>query len=1507
MRLRSRTRSGKVSGEGKVVQKERVCVRNASDSLVSCDEGFEASTSLVEKKDEDLVSEDTGLEAPTFLVEKKEEALVSAEEGLEAPTFLVEKKEEALVSADEGLEAPTLLIEKKNEDLEPPTMLIEKKDKVECAGEVDSAGEVECAVKKKFDLDLNASPSENIDLAENESCLDLNVNMSGNVDLAENGNSSPRSCLKDGDSNVEAEVVMEENEGLSGARVLRSMSKWGDDKKSDDGGNEVAENNGEPGGFDEVKEAVGVLTDGNENERVKVKMGGKGKRKLKRKRGRPPKTEIKEKDDLVDQPPRKKTEMKEKDDLVDQPPRKVGRPPKTEIKERGELVDRPPRRVGRPPKTEIKEKDELVDQPPRRVGRPPKTEIKEKGQLVDQPLSKLGRPLKEVIKEDDQLVQSTRKRGRPPKTDQQKYPMTVSHNRKGKASHENGKKVTSKQFKKKRTSNTVNEPAANRIKRREQKQLVSNQIMECLSDAGWTVDHRPRNGRDYIDAVYVALDGKTHWSITLAYKRLKEHYEAGNGEGKLYRPGFKFTPIPEEDFNLLTRIVTKKRCSKNGKNVDGVSRKEKKIKPGSGAGKGKSVKGKRKRKRSLAEDGDTDFKSPNRLSVLAKDRKRHKTQNKTRGALLVRDATEEVDSKINGYVPYSGKRTVLTWMIDLGTILQNGKVHYMQDKLEIAPLEGSITGDGIHCGCCNSIITVSDFGVHARSKQSDPLKSIYTEDGTSLLQCLLDSWNKQDESERRSFHFVDVAGEDPNDDTCGICGDGGDLMCCDGCPSTFHKSCLDIKKFPSGDWHCIYCCCKFCGLVGGCSNQSVVNDEFTMRALLTCHLCEEKFHKSCIEANGGKTDDSGDALFCGNKCQELSEGLERLLGVKHEIEDGFSWSFIWRSDVGFDASLTKPQLVECNSKLAVALSIMNECFMPFIDHRSGTNLIHSIVYNCGSNFKRLNYSGFITAILERGDEIICVASIRIHGNQLAEMPFIGTRYMYRRQGMCRRLLNAIEWALNSLHVELLVIPAISELKETWTSVFGFEPLDQTSKQISKNMNLLVFPHVDMLQKKISKHEFTNENLIPTEVSNHQKNHTTPKVAKRDGEDSTGSDCCKKIDNSLNNTPDVTNDSIQNNKSPKDGTCQVVCQIGHYDGALLEVTENCPNKVKVTTEVGLNNISAEKSTLSGAENIPIDSQVVVRTRESKYSADSNHDSHKIFGSCELRFKTDCAQPGSIGSEEAYTQFDNVCSTHSVPDGDSAAGVASLPTNILMNIESQNITQDLPVSCESNSSVVSVPIANEAEVCYSKTIDLQTNKSPGDSQSILLLSSGICEKIADGVSETNKASSEADTGFLPADIDVILDDKPGSHSRSNGCSVSDEAGLTTNVLMHLESQNITKHFPVNCEENSKTIDLQTNKIPGDCQSILESSGVCEKIADGVSKRNKAPSAADANALPIHLEVVPNNIPDIKESSEPAEPDLQVDQTEQSETNTASVAALHCTSAGSTSCGSADGLVL
>ncbi|CAL0300588.1 unnamed protein product [Lupinus luteus] len=978
----------------------------------------------------------------------------------------------------------------------------------------DKMDEVECVVRKECRFDLNESPSGNADLANDvidRACSSGSGGGSvGEADaeseVSKKEVSDKGCCSGGGSGDKEAVETYKNKKGVSndsvlvGGRVLRSRSKRGDETKSCNGENSSAL----PG---KSKKSGGL-------ERIEVK------------------NEYDEADEVV-------SDCHENE--------------KVRLKQKGGESNLK-RKRGRPPKIEAREEDQFVVQLPRKRGRPPNIKSNEQGQA------------------GDQLI---RKRGRPSKVGLQNQLPEMAHNRKGKVGYQNGKKgfpaVKNNKFVKVLktenngvaspvTSNTVKPPVGDKSVRSKHRKLVREQIMERLSSAGWTVDYRQRNGREYHDAVYVSLDGKTHWSITLAYNRLKNHYEAGDGEGKVYGPGFKFTPIPEEDYKILTKVISKQRIDKNKprpkggkhrKTVDGVNRKVKKEKLGSGAGKGKI-----KRKRTPQE---ADNATPSRMSVMVRDHKRHKMQNKKRCAPLVRNAEEEIDSETDGYVPYNGKRTVLAWMIDLGTIVQNQKVHYMHNRKEFAPMEGRITGDGIHCGCCNEIVTISDFEAHAGSKLSEPLKNIYTEGGTSLLQCLLDSWFKQDEFERKGFHFVDTVGEDPNDDTCGVCGDGGDLICCDGCPSTFHQSCLDIK---------------------------------------------------------------------------LSENLKMLLGVKHEIEDGFSWSFIRRSDVGFDASEIKHEIVECNSKLAVTLTIMDECFMPYIDHRSGTNLIHSILYNCGSNFKRLNYSGFVTAILERGDE----DSHTIH-----------------------KVANSCDGA-GSSGSDLIISAGIPPSNECQIDESCFQP---------------------------------------------------PK-------------------GSLNDAPVITSNTINHDKS-SDVTGQVVCQA---------VDENMAVEAANVRDCARSDHDKKL--------IDLDSQLnkCCVTYEEKQCLGVAHISTEAAEGHELKGKTDYVQPYFKGSE-VQAEAVNGCASHCRPDtgSDCAPGEAVFTTNV-----KNNITEDLPVAnCEKDSSMVSVPNGNEAEICSAKA------PNPGVCQSIVA-SSGFPENTADGVNERSEAPSVVEVNFLPADKGIFANTKP-----------------------------------------------------------------------------------------------------------------------------------------------------
>ncbi|XP_029127012.1 increased DNA methylation 1-like [Cajanus cajan] len=224
--------------------------------------------------------------------------------------------------------------------------------------------------------------------------------------------------------------------------------------------------------------------------------------------------------------------------------------------------------------------------------------------------------------------------------------------------------------------------------------------------------------------------------------------------------------------------------------------------------------------------------------------------------ILVRETkSEKVCSRNNEtkkqlYVPGTGQQTVLSWLVDMGTLQPRERVYYLDHKSKKALLCGDIVGGQILCDCCYLIVSISEFEAHSKSKICDPLKNIYVGGGRSLLQCLAQTWSMQDEYACNFFNLVCLESDDQNDN-----------ICCDGCPSTFHERCLDIQTLPTGDWQC--CPCKFC------VKQKDSSEGFHQSMNNACRICGQRYHQSCLKSIGANTAHSKQEFLCGNSCKEV--------------------------------------------------------------------------------------------------------------------------------------------------------------------------------------------------------------------------------------------------------------------------------------------------------------------------------------------------------------------------------------------------------------------------------------------------------------------------------------------------------------------------------------------------------------------------------------------------------------------------------------------------------------
>ncbi|XP_030521033.1 uncharacterized protein LOC115734409 isoform X2 [Rhodamnia argentea] len=426
-------------------------------------------------------------------------------------------------------------------------------------------------------------------------------------------------------------------------------------------------------------------------------------------------------------------------------------------------------------------------------------------------------------------------------------------------------------------------------------------------------------------------------------------------------------------------------------------------------------------------------------------------------------------------------------------------------------LVGYKKGFGIFCTCCDSEVSPSQFEAHAGwPSRRKPYLNIYTSNGVSLheLAISLSRSRKLSASE--------------NDDLCTICLDGGDLLCCDTCPRAFHLECISLSRIPKNSWNCKYCldmhqrekfveynvnavaagriagadpieqitkrCIRIVktpeteevGVCALCRSKGFTKSGFGPRTVIICDQCEKEFHVCCLRDH--KVADLKELpegnWFCCMDCERMHSALEEmviqgekklpdsLLDVikkKREEKDtqnesnlDIRWRILNNKILSDDAS---------KQLLHKSVALFHERFDPIAETKSGRDLIPAMVY--GRRYKDQVLSGMFCVILIVDHAVVSAGTLRIFGQEMAELPLVATSTDCQGQGYFQSLFGCIERLLHSLNVKNLVLPAAEEAESIWTNRFGFcKMTSEELKQLRRNRQMMVFQGTTVLHKAV---------------------------------------------------------------------------------------------------------------------------------------------------------------------------------------------------------------------------------------------------------------------------------------------------------------------------------------------------------------------------------------------------------------------------------------------------------
>ncbi|XP_070292890.1 autoimmune regulator [Salvelinus sp. IW2-2015] len=113
----------------------------------------------------------------------------------------------------------------------------------------------------------------------------------------------------------------------------------------------------------------------------------------------------------------------------------------------------------------------------------------------------------------------------------------------------------------------------------------------------------------------------------------------------------------------------------------------------------------------------------------------------------------------------------------------------------------------VSCGAREEILIKQVFGSGSAKKCIKVGGEYYTSGPLDELTGGLKTKSVNTKYHHKEESSTRVRDAQRNDDECAVCKDGGELICCDGCPRAYHLTCLDppLTTIPSGTWRCQSC------------------------------------------------------------------------------------------------------------------------------------------------------------------------------------------------------------------------------------------------------------------------------------------------------------------------------------------------------------------------------------------------------------------------------------------------------------------------------------------------------------------------------------------------------------------------------------------------------------------------------------------------------------------------------------------------------------------------------